>query len=641
MRQSIFFALLLLISNVKICHAQPEESSVLMTIGQEDISVNDFLNVYNKNLDLVLDKDQRDFDYYLNLFVNYKLKLAEAKALGYDKKESFIKELSTYESQLSNAYMTDNTISEALLKEAYHRTANEVKVQHILVRLLPNQDTLVAFNKISSIRPRLINEEFSSLKNELHDGTSIFVEDLGYFSAFKMVYDFENVAFSTPIDSVSKPFRTQFGFHILKVLDNRPSRGQVEVAHIMISNTQKDSSTIPEKRIAELHRLVSQGESFENLAKQFSDDKSTAMKGGLLRPFKSGEINSEVFIETAFAMSKIGEVSSPIQTQFGWHILKLIAKYPVDDFETLRPSLEQSIKRDSRSQIIRKNTIENLKKKYRILEPNIQNLEKTFVRNDSGWTLLKNILEPDFLTIENEVISYEDFLNHLNKIKKSVNNNLNVKEFLQQQYYTFLDEKLLDYKKNHLAEENPEYADVLQEYNDGLILFDLMQDKIWNGAKNDSIGLINYYQSNLNSYKSPEKILGTVVRSSQERALKRVQNMWRKKIDNQAISKKLNVKEQLIITSSGTFDKMDNLIPPDAILKVGISEIIPHDNGFVLLKITEILPESILPFEEVRGQVISDYQKKLETQWIGDLRQKFKVQINSDVLQNLKNTLNQ
>lgn len=641
MRQSIFFALLLLISNVKICHAQPEESSVLMTIGQEDISVNDFLNVYNKNLDLVLDKDQRDFDYYLNLFVNYKLKLAEAKALGYDKKESFIKELSTYESQLSNAYMTDNTISEALLKEAYHRTANEVKVQHILVRLLPNQDTLVAFNKISSIRPRLINEEFSSLKNELHDGTSIFVEDLGYFSAFKMVYDFENVAFSTPIDSVSKPFRTQFGFHILKVLDNRPSRGQVEVAHIMISNTQKDSSTIPEKRIAELHRLVSQGESFENLAKQFSDDKSTAMKGGLLRPFKSGEINSEVFIETAFAMSKIGEVSSPIQTQFGWHILKLIAKYPVDDFETLRPSLEQSIKRDSRSQIIRKNTIENLKKKYRILEPNIQNLEKTFVRNDSGWTLLKNILEPDFLTIENEAISYEDFLNHLNKIKKSVNNNLNVKEFLQQQYYTFLDEKLLDYKKNHLAEENPEYADVLQEYNDGLILFDLMQDKIWNGAKNDSIGLINYYQSNLNSYKSPEKILGTVVRSSQERALKRVQNMWRKKIDNQAISKKLNVKEQLIITSSGTFDKMDNLIPPDAILKVGISEIIPHDNGFVLLKITEILPESILPFEEVRGQVISDYQKKLETQWIGDLRQKFKVQINSDVLQNLKNTLNQ
>jgi peptidyl-prolyl cis-trans isomerase SurA len=638
MRQ-IFFAFALILSCPVLVSAQPSKSQILMTIAGEDITTGDFLKVYNKNLDLVLDKDQKDFDHYLDLFINYKLKLAEAKAQGYDRKDSYLKEFKMYKNQLSNAYMTDKKVSESLLKEAYNRTISEVKAQHILVRLEPGQDTLQAYNSIQSLKPRLMQEDFSELKKELHDGKSIFVEDLGYFSAFKMVYDFENAAFDTPVGSVSEPFRTQFGYHVVKVLDKRPSRGQVEVAHIMISNSKKDSTIIPKKRIAELHRLVIQGDSFEDLAKQFSDDKSSAMKGGLLRPFKSGEINSETFVEAAFSLSDIGDISPPIQTQFGWHIIKLISKRPVEDFETLRPRLEQSVKRDSRSQIIRKNTINSLKSRYEITAPNPEHFDQYFKLTDNGWSVDENKVESPFLTIENESVSHKDFLIHLNKIKKRGNNSINLSEFLRQQYTIFLDQKLWDYKKNHLIEDNLEYAEVLQEYQDGLLLFDLMQDNIWEAAKTDSLGLSQYYQSNPGLFTSAEQIVGTIVRSSQKRPLKLVQKMWAKGLDNQAIAKKLNKKEQLIIISTGAFGVDNPLLPERPKFNTGVSEIIPNGDGFVLLRVSSVLPKEILPLDQVKGQVISYYQKDLETQWIEALRQKFKVLLYDEVIQHLKQTL--
>ena len=198
-----------------------------------------------------------------------------------------------------------------------------------MVRIQPGKDTLAAYEKIQALRPRMIKEDFKNLRNALHDGKYIFVEDLGYFSAFKMVYDFENAAFNTPLGQTSNPFRTQFGYHVVKVLDKRPSKGKVQVAHIMIANTQKDSTLVPENRIKEIYRLIQEGDSFESLAKQFSDDKSSAAKGGVMNPFKSGDIRSEIFVNTAFELKEIGAISETIQTQFGWHIIKLISKTPI------------------------------------------------------------------------------------------------------------------------------------------------------------------------------------------------------------------------------------------------------------------------------------------------------------------------
>lgn len=640
MRIFSFFFILFTLS-INILNSQDLDSKTLMTIGNQNISVKEFLRVYNKNINLVQDQNLKDIDYYINLYSKYKLKLIEAKELGYDLKDSYKKEFKSYKNQLSNAYTTDKEVTESLVKEAYNRTANEIKAQHILVRFQDNQDSLLAYEKIQSLRSRLINEDFLNLRTLLHDGKSIFVEDLGYFSAFKMVYEFENAAFNTLVGQTSTPFRTQFGYHVVKVLDTRPSRGKVQVAHIMISNTQKDSSLVPEIRINELYNSLIQGSSFETLAKQFSDDKSSASKGGVMNPFKSGDINSEVFVDTAFNLNEIGSISKPIQTQYGWHILKLILKSPIQPYEIIKQDLEKKVKRDSRSLIIRKKMIEKLVSKYEIFEPNLDLSSQliTIDAKESLWVLKSTKLKDVFLRIEDKIYTYETFLKFLNQNNRLYEKSKSNYEFIKKQYKTFFENNLFEYKKNNLINENEEFANILKEYEDGLLLFDVMQDKIWDVAKNDTLALKLFYDNNVSKFKSKEKIVGTIISSKDKKHLKKVIKLWEKSIINQEISNQLNYKSQVIILSTGEFEITDPLLPQNKNFKKGISKIIEFENNYVVLKVQDIIPAKTLPFEKIKGSVISKYQSFLETNWVEKLANKYHIKIDNKVLEELKKSL--
>ena len=640
MRIFSFFFILFVLS-INILNSQDLDSKTLMTIGNQNISVKEFLRVYNKNINLVQDQNQKDIDYYINLYSKYKLKLIEAKELGYDLKDSYKKEFTSYKNQLSNAYTTDKEVTESLVKEAYNRTANEIKAQHILVRFQDNQDSLLAYEKIQSLRSRLINEDFLNLRSLLHDGKSIFVEDLGYFSAFKMVYEFENAAFNTLVGQTSTPFRTQFGYHVVKVLDTRPSRGKVQVAHIMISNTQKDSSLVPEIRINELYNSLIQGSSFETLAKQFSDDKSSASKGGVMNPFKSGDINSEVFVDTAFNLNEIGSMSKPIQTQYGWHILKLILKSPIQPYEIIKQDLEKKVKRDSRSLIIRKKMIEKLVSKYEIFEPNLDLISQLITKNanESSWVLKATKLKDVFLRIEDKIYTYETFLKFLNQNNRLYDKSKSNDEFIKKQYKTFFENNLFEYKKNNLINENEEFANILKEYEDGLLLFDIMQDKIWDVAKNDTLALKLFYDNNVSKFKSKEKIIGTIISSKDKKHLKKVIKLWEKSIINKEISNQLNYKSQVIILSTGEFEITDPLLPQNKNFKKGISKIIEFENNYVVLKVQDIIPAKTLPFEKIKGSVISKYQSFLETNWVEKLANKYHIKIDNKVLKELKKSL--
>ena len=640
MRIFSFFFILFTLS-INILNSQDLDSKTLMTIGNQNISVKEFLRVYNKNINLVQDQNLKDIDYYINLYSKYKLKLIEAKELGYDLKDSYKKEFKSYKNQLSNAYTTDKEVTESLVKEAYNRTANEIKAQHILVRFQDNQDSLLAYEKIQSLRSRLINEDFLNLRSLLHDGKSIFVEDLGYFSAFKMVYEFENAAFNTLVGQTSTPFRTQFGYHVVKVLDTRPSRGKVQVAHIMISNTQKDSSLVPEIRINELYNSLIQGSSFETLAKQFSDDKSSASKGGVMNPFKSGDINSEVFVDTAFNLNEIGSISKPIQTQYGWHILKLILKSPIQPYEIIKQDLEKKVKRDSRSLIIRKKMIEKLVSKYEIFEPNLDLSSQliTIDAKESLWVLKSTKLKDVFLRIEDKIYTYETFLKFLNQNNRLYEKSKSNYEFIKKQYKTFFENNLFEYKKNNLINENEEFANILKEYEDGLLLFDIMQDKIWDVAKNDTLALKLFYDNNVSKFKSKEKIVGTIISSKDKKHLIKVIKLWEKSIINQEISNQLNYKSQVIILSTGEFEITDPLLPQNKNFKKGISKIIEFENNYVVLKVQDIIPAKTLPFEKIKGSVISKYQSFLETNWVEKLANKYHIKIDNKVLEELKKSL--
>ncbi|MAH20037.1 MAG: peptidylprolyl isomerase [Flavobacteriaceae bacterium] len=636
-----FLVLNLLIGFVNFTIAQPIDSENLMTIADETISVKEFLRVYNKNIDLVQDESQKNIDYYLNLYTNYKLKLKEARTLGFDQKESYKKEFESYKNQLSKAYTSDKEVTETLVKEAYNRTANEVKAQHILVRIQPGQDTLAAYEKIQALRPRMVKEDFKSLRTALHDGKSIFVEDLGYFSAFKMVYDFENAAFNTPLGQTSKPFRTQFGYHVVKVLNKRPSKGKVQVAHIMIANTQNDSTLVPQNRIKEIYRSIQEGDSFESLAKQFSDDKSSAAKGGVMNPFKSGDIRSEIFVNTAFGLKDIGAISEPIQTQFGWHILKLISKTPVEPYEKIKVDLEQKVKRDSRSKIIRQKMLEKLKQQYKISQPSLESVAALIEINDADDTwMVEASIEPQvFLKIESQEFLYKDFVDLLNKNKRSFNVSTGKSKFISKQYALFLENNLFQYKKNNLINENEDYANVLKEYEEGLLLFDIMENKIWKGAQLDSIGLKSYYNENTSKFKSNSKITATIARSNKKKKLKAVKKLWSQGLSTETISQKLNKRDQTLIFSSGDFEIDNPLIPKNMVFNKGISEIFSLDDNYVLLNISNIETPQILSFEDAKGAVISNYQNVLEFEWLETLRNKYPIVINEEILNDLKKSI--
>ena len=621
-----------------LSNAQITENDILLTISGEPVSANEFMRVYNKNLNLVQDDSQKEVDSYLELFVNYKLKLAEAKALRYDKDPAYINEFMSYKNQLIQTYLTDKNVTDDLVREAYYRTENEVKAQHILVLLDEVEtDTLAAYSKIEAYRERFLNEDFESLKKELHNGKSVFVEDLGYFSAFKMVYNFESVAYATKVGSVSQPFRTRFGFHVVKVLDKRKSKGQVSVAHIMIANTQKDTTLVAKDRIQELHRLLLQGEDFGELAKQFSDDKSSSIRGGELKPFKSGQINSEIFETTAFELSPSNPISIPIQTQFGWHILKYINRKQVQSFEELQSELESRVGKDSRSQLVKAKMLEQLLAEYQIETPN-SNLAKfesnlNYNTSKNVWELPSNFNKSQsFLNIKNQTHTYLDFLEFLNNNLKSIKKEWPTSVVVKKQYASFLEKSVFRYKEENLEKENKEFSYILNEYREGLLLFELMQDKIWEGAKNDSIGLQEFYNLNKQNYIWPDRIEGSVARSSKAKYIKRVRKYWAKNKSIKLIDEVLNKKQQNVIFSNGELELGHPTLPKSIPYKTGLSNVIKENSNFYVINVTALKPTTLKTFEEAKGQLLADYQIVLESEWINDLRAKFKVVINQDVL---------
>ncbi|MDX1471253.1 MAG: peptidylprolyl isomerase, partial [Flavobacteriaceae bacterium] len=468
---------------------QQESSQVLFTVADTPVTAKEFERVYKKNLDLVQDPSQKEIDTYLDLYINYHLKLQEARRLGLHEEASYQREFINYKNQLIDNYLTDNQVTEKLVKEAYKRISEDVKAVHILIKLDPTStDTMEVYKRLKELRPRLKNEDFDLLQSELHDGNEVFVEDLGYFTAFRMVYPFETSAYNTPVGEVSMPFRTSFGYHIVKVLDRRPARGQVTVSHIMVSNRQEDSTIVPSKRINEIYKKYLQNGNFESLAQQFSDDKGSAEKGGVLAPFEGGQLASQRFEEVAFGLEEVGEVSEPFETQFGWHIVKLIDKQPLGTFEEMEGELQVKVRRDSRSEKISTALIQNLKSQYNtsIDDKQVEYFKSILTPSyfERGWKL------PDDFKVDTKLGAIEDFTltnqafgqHLLDQQGKYYKKQLSAEEVVDFELKRFLDEQLLGYHKNNLEKVDEDFAFVLREYRDGLLLFDLMEKEIWNVA---------------------------------------------------------------------------------------------------------------------------------------------------------------
>ena len=646
MNKYVCFLISLIVFNT-VAFGQIKSNDVLFTINEEPVLVNEFLRVYNKNLDLVQDESQKDVDEYLKLFVNYKLKLVEARALDYDKKPTYLREFDGYKKQLSKNYLVDSKVTDALVKEAYDRISNDVNARHILVMIEEHEkDTVEVYNKILGLRERFLKEGFDKVKTSAHNGNTIFVEDLGYFSGFKMVYDFENAAYNTSISNISQPFRTQFGYHVVEVLDKRKSRGEVTVGHIMVANQQKDSTVIPETRINEIYKLIQQGQEFEALAKQFSEDQSSAKNGGKLSPFKSGQLASVKFENEAFHMENVGDISEPFESDYGWHIIKLYKKTPLEPFEDAKRDLEQRVQRDSRSKLINSSMSKTLREKYKVSHENKELYYFQDLIDDSyfnkSWSIPETIQkEKTFVTIGNKTFTYLDFANYLKAAQKGITGKLPPQDLINIQYQAFLDKEVLAYHEENLEFENEDFANILNEYREGLLLFDLMESKIWNAVKKDTLALQKYYEANKSKYVWQERVDAIIVTSVNKQHIESAKKALKSNMSIDEIKTHINTNnQQNIIVTSGLMSKDDQSLPENFVFNKGISEIYEYNKAFHVVKVNEVLPESTKPFEDAQGPVISEYQIIYEENWLKELAGKYKVNMNQELLKKVKAQIN-
>ena len=520
--------LLVFLLFTSIFYSQNEKDLVLFKINDSETTLGEFYRVYNKNIDLVEDSKDNDYMSYLELFINYKLKLAEAYDLGYDKNEDYQKEYKKYKNQLLKGYLTDSESQERLVKEAYERTRNEVQVSHILIRNNDQtNDSSEIYNRLSNLRQPFLEKNIQTFNKEHNFDKQLIVEDLGYFSAFKMIYEFENIAYNTEVGEVSKPFKTKFGFHILKVTDKRESMGEISVSHIMIYK----KNTNAKEKIIKILDSINKGSSFESMAKLYSQDKRSAARGGVLNKFSSGQINSIPFENAAFSLKNIGEISNPVETKFGWHIIKLLSKNEIKSFDELKPSILSKIRRGSRNEYISNSFNQFLDDKYNLSMENIDYKFIITLFNDSitknKWKINYNDLkfQQPLFVINQKTIFKKDFLQYVEKNQSFISS----KDFEQaanELFSRFYRDILLEEYKIDLERENSEYNNILTEYREGLLMFNIMQEKVWSIGEKDSIVLREYYIKNIDKYDSFETNRGKIIADYQ----KEVENKWIKNL---------------------------------------------------------------------------------------------------------------
>lgn len=635
--------------------SQELKNEVLFTIDDKPFYTDEFIRVYNKNLDLVKDDSQKDIDVYFELFLGYKLKVDKAYKLGLQNSLKYQNELNSYRTQLSKNYTSDSKVTQALIEEAFNRSNKEVNASHILILVDENaspEDTLVAFNKVLDIKKEIKNGlsfEDAAVKYSQDPSAKDNKGDLGYFSAFRMVYPFESAAFNTKKGEISNPTRTRFGYHLIKVNNTRDNQGEVTVAHIMILEKKDENGVdISKNTIDDVFQKVQQGEKFEALAQQFSEDKSSSAKGGVLQRFGTGQLSSEEFESVAFGLKKPNEISKPFKSKFGWHIVKLIEKHSLKSFEESKYELENKIRRDDRSKLISSSLNEKLRAKYPVsTDSKIMSKAKKLVTDDfykQTWEVSPETLKANsqkLLEVNKDLkVSASAFLQFIQEQQKQNIQTKPTSKLVDQLYAQFIDKQLNEYYDANLESEFVEFKYVMDEYRDGLLLFDLMEKEIWERSKTDTIGQYQFYLDNVSNYNWKKRVQTDVFSSSDKSILTKALKLSKKGKDIDYIKEKLNVDGKInVMVQSGLYEDDDKTLPKSIKPTKGLSEIVKEGDFYFFLNTKDILPSQPKGFLEAKGKIINDYQQFLETNWVKELKKDVTITLNEQVLAKVKKQL--
>ncbi|MGE0770208.1 MAG: peptidylprolyl isomerase [Cyclobacteriaceae bacterium] len=624
------FVLVLCMSTIGLCQSVEKRETVLFSVASSPVDVSEFVQLYRKNNSNKPENftEEKVLE-YLDLYINFKLKVHEARVRGMDATQAFITELNSYKEELKRPYLADNNAVDRLTKEAYNRLTQEVKASHILINCTPDatpSDTATAYNRAIAIRERAIaGEDFSQLARENSDDPSARSNggNLGYFTAFQMVYPFEAAAYETEIGNISAPVRTRFGYHIIKVDDKRPASGEVEVSHIFV----RGNDPKVKDRILEVAGQLAAGRGWETVCSDFSEDPGSKNNGGRLRPFGVGALSSAPeFEKAAFSLNEPGQISEPVQTSYGWHILRLEKKIAVPPFDEMEASLRRRVSRDERLTISKQLALEKKKKEFGFREyPE----GKDWLLSQVDTTLSQGKWKPSpaeqastqkLIQLNGSDVYANEALVFF--ARNQAPSEQPAKAWANQLYEQFVNAKLDEAEDDLLRQKHPEYRDMLQEYREGILMFSIMEKEVWNKASDDTVGQRKFYDNNLERFKAGDRLKARIFSSSEQAALEQL----KQKVEQGDTLSNMDLKKVRMLPLR-KYEKGDHPVIDKIAWSVGWQEA-EVSGMYYLVEVMSLVPPGIKTFDEARASVISDYQDFLEKQWVDSLRQRYPVKVN-------------
>jgi len=629
-------------------------SQTLFTYGNNPVTKQEFLRNYQKNtLNKKPDFSEAALKEYLNLYSLFRMKVREAETMHLDTLSSIQRELENYKKQLSKNYLQDEEANAKLYKEAYERMKEDRHVAHITIMApaaMAPQDTLRIYQRMDSIYNALTAKkadfaEMAKLYSE-DKGTRDRGGDIGFMTALQTIYPFENAVYSTEPGKVSRPFRTQLGYHIIKVIEKRPARGEAQVAHILVYTPKsrgEEGITAARKRIDSIKAAIKAGTPFEDLVKQYSEDRHTRNDGGVMK-ITVGKV-APVFENAVFALKNPGDISEPVQTDYGFHIIKLIDKQPLKPYDSILTTLKRAIENDGRSQAAKEIYFSKVKAQNGFKEFNA-NYDELFARikalPDTGKDAnmfkaadFANMNKPLF-TMGKNTYTQADLMNFAENVTRGrlMGNRQQVTKEL---YNMFVGRVVADFQEAKLLQENEDFRNLMTEYRDGIMLFELMDQNVWGKASRDSVGLKAFYEANKSKYMWEPGFQGTVYRFKDEASMKKGLAALNKKSATEedvvkAVNDENNPNGVTVQQGRYEFSRFKD-VPQEKIVKGKTSAAVQAaDGSYIVVRAKEVYNSpSQKSLDDARGYVVAEYQDHLEKQWNEMLRKKYPVNVETSV----------
>ena len=635
--------------------AEPEKP--LLVIDNQEISPNEFLYLFTKNKELQSKEEMlspEEFDQNLELFVNFKLKVAEAESQGLDEVEEFKREFEIFKDDLIKPFLIKNSLQEGELMKAYNRMKEVVKASHILLQFPANaskEDTIAVFRMAQKLKTEAENgADFNELALEYSDDPSAKENrgSLGFFTALQMVHQFEDAAYSLEVGQISDPILTDFGYHIVKLEDRKPNPGEVRVSHILVrSQGDPVSEERAMRKIGEIYMELQKPETvWETVCQQYSEDFGTKNTGGRLPWISLGTVIPE-FERVAFALSEEGEISPPVKTPYGYHIIRLEERKGIAEYEELEPMLKSRILRDSRSTLIQSQVMAIQKSRFGLMEDEslIAKVKEVFNQKTKAEAYKElesqQLMGEKLFSIQTRPYTIQEFIEFIesnNQIVRVGNNN-----FFESWLDKYMEVSLNEAEESDLEKNNQEYRMLLKEYRDGILLFSLMNEQVWQKALEDSLGQVAFYEKNLSRYQWKERVNALIVSMGKEESAASVRRFLSDKVYRKDLQDRLEntflLKDPLAFTmEEGLYEWENHPLLRQIDPNKTFNEVKLDNRTYFVVLGNKVAP-SPKQFMETRGKVIQDYQEALDQELVRTLREKFAVRIDEKEKEKLYNIL--